>query len=162
MTTRHHFSLGTTAGTNQTTTKGKTAMNKIQNIIRARRINSGEGVREDKGFTLIEILIAIVLVGVLSAVVVVGISSLTDKGSDSACEASLDAAKAGSVVYYTTEGKYPTTFEELTAGDNPALVLPSGVEPDGTKVVNGDWTLTLTPNESKAPTFTCSDTADDA
>ena len=39
-----------------------------------------DGEREDKGFTLIEILIAIVLVGILSAVAVVGISNLVSKG----------------------------------------------------------------------------------
>ena len=42
-----------------------------------------DGEQEDKGFTLIEILIAIVLVGILSAVAVVGISSLVSKGSAS-------------------------------------------------------------------------------
>ncbi len=37
---------------------------------------------DDKGFTLVEILIAIVLVGILSAVAVVGISNLVSKGID--------------------------------------------------------------------------------
>ncbi|MEZ5249414.1 MAG: type II secretion system protein [Ilumatobacteraceae bacterium] len=55
--------------------------------------------RRDRGFTLVEILIAIVLVGILSAVVVVGIGNLTDKGTDAAA-ASLDAAKSATVVYY--------------------------------------------------------------
>ena len=54
-----------------------------------------DGEQDDKGFTLIEILIAIVLVGILSAVAVVGISNLVSKGSTSACAASADAAKAG-------------------------------------------------------------------
>ncbi len=39
-----------------------------------------DGEQDDKGFTLIEILIAIVLVGILSAVAVVGISNLVSKG----------------------------------------------------------------------------------
>ena len=59
-----------------------------------------DGEREDKGFTLIEILIAIVLVGILSAVAVVGISNLVSKGTASACTASKDAAKAASAVYF--------------------------------------------------------------
>ena len=63
-----------------------------------------DGEQDDKGFTLIEILIAIVLVGILSAVAVVGISSLVSKGSSSACNASLDAAKAGSAVYFAENG----------------------------------------------------------
>jgi len=46
-----------------------------------------DGEQDDKGFTLIEILIAIVLVGILSAVAVVGISNLVSKGGSSACTA---------------------------------------------------------------------------
>ena len=70
-----------------------------------------DGRQEDEGFTLIEILIAIVLVGILSAVAVVGISSLVSKGSSSACEASMDAAKAASAVYFTSNANaYPATF----------------------------------------------------
>jgi len=126
------------------------------------------GKEPDRGFTLVEILIAIVLIGVLSAVVVVGISSLTDEGSDSACEASLDAAKAGAVVYYAShDNTYPTTFTEMTnpSGEEPnivpaALTLPSGASVvDETTIEQSDnWTLTMTPSEdgSTAPTFTCS------
>ena len=64
---------------------------------------------EDRGFTLIEILIAIVLVGILSAVAVVGISNLVSKGSKSACGASADAAKAASQVYPRQQRGYPTS-----------------------------------------------------
>jgi prepilin-type N-terminal cleavage/methylation domain-containing protein len=115
--------------------------------------------REDKGFTLVEILIAIVLVGILSAVVVVGISNLTSKGSSSACKASADAAKAGSVVYYSTNGyEYPTTFNDMTGVSPAALTLPEGVTVDSTgKIVSGDgWTLTLGGGGTTMPTFTCS------
>ena len=62
---------------------------------------------EDRGFTLIEILIAIVLVGILSAVAVVGVSNLVSKGSKSACGASADGAKAASQVYPRQQPRYP-------------------------------------------------------
>jgi prepilin-type N-terminal cleavage/methylation domain-containing protein len=115
----------------------------------------------DKGFTLIEILIAIVLIGVLSAVAVVGISSLISKGSSSACEASLDASKAASAVYFASNANtYPNTFTQLTAagtGGAP-LTMPSGVTYDGTdlEATYGSWTLTMTPGSgTNAPTFLC-------
>ena len=89
------------------------------------------GTREasDAGFTLVEILIAIVLVGILSAVVIIGISSLTSEGSKSACAASADAAKAGSIIYYASHNNtYPKTLTDmtdLTGSVPPALVLPT-------------------------------------
>jgi prepilin-type N-terminal cleavage/methylation domain-containing protein len=131
----------------------------------------------DKGFTLVEILIAIVLVGILSVVVIVGISNLTSSGSKSACTASLDSAKAGSVAYYASSSpnRYPANFTELTPASNPALVLPSGAKVNttvlsttttpaaldnaavGMAVVGPSWQLTMTAGASTAvtPTFAC-------
>jgi prepilin-type N-terminal cleavage/methylation domain-containing protein len=115
--------------------------------------------RRDGGFTLVEILIAIVLVGILSAVVVVGVGNLTSKGSTSACQASLDAARAGAVVHLTSSGSYPATFTAMTSATPPALSLPSGVSVNvaGLVATGNGWTLTMTPGVSgAAPTFVCS------
>ncbi len=120
-----------------------------------------DGEQEDKGFTLIEILIAIVLVGILSAVAVVGISSLVKKGSDSACGATLDASKAASAVYFAANANtYPTTFTQLTDGTAPggaALSAPSSTVVTATTITSGtSWTLTMSPGTGgAAPTFAC-------
>jgi general secretion pathway protein G len=115
--------------------------------------------QRDEGFTLVEILIAIVVVGILAAVVVIGISSLTDKGNKTACTASRDAAIAGATVYYANNAAYPTTLLEMTGHTPPELTLPTGVaiKDAGTdKVVgNGTWTLTIAGGGATAPTFTC-------
>ena len=117
----------------------------------------GDTRRHDGGFTMVEILIAIVLVGILSAVVVVGVGTLTDQGEDSACAASLDAAKAGTVVYFAQNSSYPTTFPQMTNAG--ALEAPSDVTIANTTMIpqGGGWTLTLTPGSNGAkPTFACS------
>jgi prepilin-type N-terminal cleavage/methylation domain-containing protein len=109
----------------------------------------------DEGFTLVEILIAIVMVGILAAVVIVGISSLTSKGNSTACTASRDAAISGATVHYTNTSAYPTTIEAMTTAGE--LTLPAGVTVSGATATNGTWTLTLTPGTgSAAPTFACS------
>ena len=134
-----------------------------------------DGEREDKGFTLIEILIAIVLVGILSAVAVVGISSLVSKGSTSACSASADSARAASSVYFASNANtYPVSFTELTTvgTGGAALTLPSGVTVNAaTSVAPGpvgvaaglraqsgtSWYLVMTAGSgTTAPTFLCS------
>ena len=122
--------------------------------------------RADEGFTLVEILIAIVLVGILSAVVVVGVGNLTSKGTASACAASADAARSGSVVFYgSNNDAWPATLLAMTSTTPPALSLPSGVTLNtsvvgvnaiGTVATGSGWTLTMTPSVGGAqPTFVC-------
>jgi prepilin-type N-terminal cleavage/methylation domain-containing protein len=109
--------------------------------------------RDDRGFTLIEILIAIVLVGILSAVVVVGIGNLTSQGSTSACKASADASRAATTIHFTTTGSRPNTMTAMVTSG--ALTLPQGVTLDSTGLIaTGDgWTLTMTPGDPA--TFNC-------
>ncbi len=109
----------------------------------------------DRGFTLIEILIAIVLVGLLSAVAVIGVSALTGKASRSSCDASADAARAGSAVYLVQTGVQPTTLQAMV--DAGVLALADGLALDdaGTSVVGEGWTMTITPGPP--PTFACAD-----
>lgn len=106
--------------------------------------------RDEQGFTLIELLIAIVVVGVLTAVAIIGVAALTDQGKQSACEASVDAAKAAQAVYYANNnGQWPSDLD--------ALVADGGLEESGGLSVNfmtlqGDgWEVTATGGEEEAP-----------
>jgi prepilin-type N-terminal cleavage/methylation domain-containing protein len=135
-----------------------------------------DGERDEKGFTLVEILIAIVLIGILSAVAVVGISNLVSKGSASACGASKDSAQAASAVYFGSTGAYPSTLAQLVAPgvNGPALTLPTGVSVNaadvapvapattppaaaaGMQAAGGSWWLTMTAGTATTPpTFVC-------
>ena len=126
---------------------------------------NNEHCGRDQGFTLVEIVIAIVLVGILSAVAVVGIGALTEKGSDAACTSSLDAAKAGAVVYLASHAAYPPTMLAMTSSSPEALTLPDGVtlnaaavgsNAPGTIATGENWTLTMTPGTGGgAPHFSC-------
>jgi prepilin-type N-terminal cleavage/methylation domain-containing protein len=137
--------------------------------------NASQAQHADRGFTLIEILIAIVLVGILSSVAIVGISNLVSKGAKSACGASADAAKAASHVYFATNAAYPSNFTQLTtAGVGGApLVLASGATINSTasvapavptgvaaglQVSNGTtWFMTMTGGTvTTPPSFSCS------
>ncbi len=139
-----------------------TLMDQNQDITAA----PSQRTRQDKGFTLVEILIAIVLVGILSAVVVVGVGNLTSKGTSAACAASLDAAKSSTVVFYgSNNSTWPATMLAMTQTTPPALSLPTGVTLNtsivsgnaiGTVATGSGWTLTMTPSVGGAqPTFVC-------
>lgn len=123
-------------------------------MIEARRRMRAAG---DAGFTLIELLIAIVVVGILAAVVILGINGLRDSGETAACEASLDAARTASVMYYANNNTYPTTIGAMTTATPPLLELPDNpATPPGLTYSTNGWTLTMTPATGTAgPTFAC-------
>lgn len=118
--------------------------------------------QRERGFTLIEMLIVVVVVGILTAVAIVGIGGLTDNGQVSACQASADAAKAASAVYFanSSPSTFPADFNNLITPKR-VYEIPSGVTPQapatGTVVLVGKgWTLTMTPGSaSQAPKFAC-------
>jgi prepilin-type N-terminal cleavage/methylation domain-containing protein len=117
--------------------------------------------RDAGGFTLIEMLVAIVVVGVLTAVAIVGIGGLTDKGGNAACSASHDAAAAATLAYYAnTGGNYPQTFTDLTSPPSGAPLLDADattiVSPTTLKGKDG-WILTMHsgPSVSDRTWFNC-------
>ncbi|HET9730244.1 MAG TPA: type II secretion system protein [Acidimicrobiia bacterium] len=112
--------------------------------------------RDERGFTLIELLIAIVVVGILTAVAIVGIAGLTNNGKTAACQASHDAAKAASAVWYANHSTYAATFNDLTGeGD---LEVPNGVtvdQPAGTHMHAGtNWAFDIGGGGANPTTFT--------
>ena len=115
--------------------------------------------RRNEGFTLVEILIAIVVVGILAAVAIVGINSLTDTGKDSACKASADAARAASAAYFANNAAYPANFTAFTstqsAGTQKEFVVPDDASIGANSIsVSGKWTLNGN-FAGSTPVFTC-------
>jgi len=115
-------------------------------------MNAREDCVEELGFTLVELLLAIVVVGILTAVALVGISGLTDTAKKATCQTTLDASRAAVVSYYSSQNPhvYPATFDVMTAGARPHLVLQGGIQhPSALTLSSGGnptkWTITLDP-----------------
>ena len=71
-------------------------------------------LKTKKGFTLIEILIVVAIIGLLSSIVLVGLGSFRARGRDARRLADLRQTQNALELYYTKNVKYPA----LSGGDS--------------------------------------------
>lgn len=64
--------------------------------------------RKEQGFTIVELLIVIVVIGILAALVVTTFSGIQKKGRDSERKTDVQAVHAQLEAYHATNGRYPT------------------------------------------------------
>ncbi len=74
--------------------------------------------KKNKGFTLVELLIVIVILGILATVTVFAVRGITDKGKTSACTADQNTLQTALESYYAQNGNaiVPTEAQLVTAG----------------------------------------------
>jgi general secretion pathway protein G len=66
--------------------------------------------RRDKGFTLVELLIVVVILGILATVTVFAVRGITDKGQESACDTDMRVMETAVETWYADQST-------ATAGD---------------------------------------------
>lgn len=96
---------------------------------------------QDKGFTLVELLIVIVILGILATVTVFAVRGITGKGQENAEATDLRAMETAAEAYYLQNGDNPP--DEATLGD-PVLGLMKGESSLHDYILNGDGTYTIT------------------
>lgn len=71
--------------------------------------------RSERGFTLIELMVVILIIGLLATIVVQNLRGATDRAKRVKAEADISALKTALDRYYLDNGSYPTTEQGLEA-----------------------------------------------
>jgi prepilin-type N-terminal cleavage/methylation domain-containing protein len=77
------------------------------NIISQKLTTNSSKLKASKGFTLIEVLIVVGIIGLLASVVLSGLGSVRSRGRDARRAADLRQVQQGLELYYTREQFYP-------------------------------------------------------
>jgi general secretion pathway protein G len=91
-----------------------------------------KNTKRDRGFTLVELLIVIVILGVLATVTVFAVSGITDRGNQSACKADVKTVEVAVEAYYAEKGSYPTDATAQLGGGKYVRTMPSHVSVNST------------------------------
>jgi general secretion pathway protein G len=90
--------------------------------------------RAQDGFTLIEIMVVIAIIGLLATLVVQSLRGATDKAKRTKAMADIAELKTALDRYYIDNGSYPSTDQGLNA-----LVTPSGQGAQNTNYEEGGY-----------------------
>ena len=97
--------------------------------------------KKEGGFTLLELLIVIVIIGILALLIIPNITSAPKKARDTTRKTDLRAIQKNLAEYFTSNNTYPATTGELALGVTP-IMKPVPDDPKNT----GVYVYTYTPS----------------
>ena len=83
------------------------------------------------GFTLIELMIVVAIIGILAAIAIPKFAELIRKSNEGASKGNLGAIRSALSIYYgDMEGLYPTNLSSLTSSGKYLSILPKAKSPN--------------------------------
>lgn len=102
-------------------------------------------MKAERGFTIVELLIVIVVIGILAAIVIVAYNGVTNRAKGTKAQATGSSIQKKLEAYNAEVGNYPATYSLLTgAATTATYYIPSGSYTlKTTAVANGDSETTF-------------------
>ena len=95
----------------------------MQNLMKVRKAK--------RGFTLIELMIVVAIIGILAAIAIPKFAELIRKSNEGATKGNLGAIRSALSIYYgDMEGYYPLNTTALTAGGKYLSAIPKSKTPN--------------------------------
>lgn len=97
-------------------------------------IKSISKIKKERGFTIVELLVVIVVIGILAAITIVSYTGITAKANKAAAIQNSSSVMTAADAYFAENQLYPTTTAALSAG---TVKVPSNISVILTPPVTG-------------------------
>ncbi|MDP9331350.1 MAG: prepilin-type N-terminal cleavage/methylation domain-containing protein [Actinomycetota bacterium] len=118
--------------------------------------------RSESGFTLIELMIVIVILGVLAGIVIFAVGGITDTGNVAACKSDVKTVEVAVEAYKAKNGSYPaaldggaTSTTDVVHTPNQFLRPQTGLGATTLNNASAGYTVTYTPATGDVTATAC-------
>jgi len=95
-------------------------------------LNNIKKMKDERGFTIVELLIVIVVIAILAAIVIVAYNGVTNKANQAAAKGNAEAVQKVVEAYNADKGSYPANVAAITDATGLTAKMPGNITVDAT------------------------------